>query len=52
MSDDDFASEWEPASSRGLEKERETERTLRPLFRSEHGGVRIYKLDAAGKPAL
>jgi len=52
VSDDDFASEWEPASSRGPEKEREMERTLRPLFRSEHGGVRIYKLDKDGEPAL
>jgi hypothetical protein len=52
VSDDDFASEWEPVSSRGPEKEREMERTLRPLFRSEHGGVRIYKLDSAGEPAL
>lgn len=52
MSDDDFASEWEPASSRALEKEREMERTLGPLFRSEHGGVRIYKLDAEEGPAL
>jgi hypothetical protein len=52
VSDDDFASEWEPASSRGLEKEREMERTIGPLFRSEHGGVRIYKLDAGEEPAL
>jgi len=52
VSDDDFVSEWEPASSRGLEKEREMERTLRPLFGSEHGGVRIYKLDSDGEPAL
>jgi hypothetical protein len=52
MSDDDFASEWELASSRGLEKEREMERALRPLFRSERGGVRIYKLDSDGEPAF
>jgi hypothetical protein len=52
MSDDDFASEWEPASSRGLQEEREIERTLGPLFRSERGGVRIYKLDAEEEPAL
>jgi 4-amino-4-deoxy-L-arabinose transferase-like glycosyltransferase len=52
VSDDDFASEWEPASSRALEKEREMERTLGAIFRSEHGGVRIYKLDAEEEPAL
>jgi hypothetical protein len=51
VSDDDFVSEWEPASSRGLEKERGMERMLRPLFSSEHGGVRIYKLDSDGEPA-
>jgi hypothetical protein len=52
VSDDDFGYEWEPASSRGREKEKGMERTLNPVFRSAHGGVRIYQLDAYGQPAL
>jgi hypothetical protein len=51
VSDDDFVSEWEPAKSRAQEREREMGRTLRPLFRSEHGGVRIYHLAAQSEPA-
>ncbi len=51
-SDDDFNSEWEPASSRALATEQELEKTLRPVFRSEHGGVRIYKLDSDGQPTI
>ena len=50
VSDDDFASEWEPAKSRAKEREREMERTLNPIFRSAQGKVRIYKLDANGQP--
>jgi 4-amino-4-deoxy-L-arabinose transferase-like glycosyltransferase len=50
VSDDDFFSEWEPARSRAHEREEEIERTIHPLFRSEHGGVRIYKLDSDGEP--
>jgi hypothetical protein len=52
VSDDDFGYEWEPASSRAREKEREMERTLRPLFRSKRGGVRIYQLNYGRQPQL
>jgi len=52
VSDDDFKSEWEPASSRAHEREQEMEKMLRPVFRSEHGGVRIYKLDSDGQSAI
>jgi 4-amino-4-deoxy-L-arabinose transferase-like glycosyltransferase len=44
-SDDDFVSEWEPASTRARNRESEMERKYQMLFRSDHGGVRIYKLD-------
>jgi hypothetical protein len=50
VSDDDFGYEWEPAKSLARVKEREIERTIHPLFRSQHGGVRIYKLDSGGQP--
>ena len=43
-SDDDFVSEWEPASSRARDKESEMERKYPIVFRSDHGGVRIHKL--------
>lgn len=46
VSDDDFGYEWEPANSRGREREKEMEVKLHPLFRSRQGGVRIYKLNA------
>ena len=52
VSDDDFFSEWEPARSRANEREREMERLIHPLFRSKRGGVRIYRLDSDGQPAL
>jgi len=51
VSDDDFFAEWDPARSRAHEREEEIERMIHPVFRSEHGGVRIYKLDADGEPA-
>jgi 4-amino-4-deoxy-L-arabinose transferase-like glycosyltransferase len=50
-SDDDFVSEWEPASSRARDRQSGMERTYQMLFRSDHGGVRIYKLDLAGASA-
>jgi 4-amino-4-deoxy-L-arabinose transferase-like glycosyltransferase len=50
VADDDFRVEWEPAFSRARSKEREIEVTLRPLFRSTLGRVRIYKLDLDGQP--
>jgi 4-amino-4-deoxy-L-arabinose transferase-like glycosyltransferase len=52
VSDDDFKSEWEPASSRAHESEQEMEKMLLPVFRSEHGGVRIYRLDSDSQPAI
>jgi 4-amino-4-deoxy-L-arabinose transferase-like glycosyltransferase len=51
VADDDFGVEWEPAHSRGRSKEREIEATLRPLFHSTEGRVRIYGLDADGRPS-
>ena len=51
VADDDFGVEWEPAHSRGRSKERETEATLRPLFRSTQGRVRIYGLEPDGQPS-
>jgi hypothetical protein len=45
-SDDDFVPEWEPARSRARDRESEMERKYQMLFRSDHGGVRIYKLDS------
>jgi hypothetical protein len=50
VSDDDFGYEWEPANSGARKREKEIEQRLRPLFRSTHGGVRIYQLDAYGQP--
>jgi 4-amino-4-deoxy-L-arabinose transferase-like glycosyltransferase len=52
VSDDDFGYEWEPASSRAREKERDMERTLHPLFRSKRGGVRIYQLNSGSQPQI
>jgi hypothetical protein len=52
VSDDDFESEWETAKLRAKEKEQEMERRLSPIFRSERGKVRIYKLDANGQPVF
>jgi len=52
VSDDDFGSEWEPAKSRARAKEQEIEQRLSPLFRSEQGKVRVYKLDSMGQPVL
>jgi 4-amino-4-deoxy-L-arabinose transferase-like glycosyltransferase len=45
VADDDFRVEWEPAYSRARSKEREIEVSLRPLFRTTQGRVRIYKLN-------
>lgn len=50
VSEDDFGGEWEPAQSRGREKESAITATLQSLFRSSHGNVRIYKLDSEGQP--
>jgi 4-amino-4-deoxy-L-arabinose transferase-like glycosyltransferase len=50
VSDDDFGYEWEPASSWARAKEREMERTLRVLFRSKEGGVRIYNINSGVQP--
>jgi hypothetical protein len=51
VSDDDFESEWESAKLRAKAKEEEIERSLRPIFRSGQGKVRIYELDEKGQPA-
>jgi hypothetical protein len=44
VADDDFAAEWEPASSRGKSSEKLLESRLRPAFKSSEGRVRIYEL--------
>ena len=52
ISDDDFGFEWEPAPSRAISKQKEMEASLRQVFRSQHGGVRIYELVPAGQPLI
>jgi hypothetical protein len=44
IADDDFEAEWEPALSRGRERETQLERVLPLAFRSSGGRVRIYGL--------
>ena len=50
VSGDDFGYEWEPAKSRARQSEAKMEQGSNPLFRSEHGSVRIYRLDPNGHP--
>jgi hypothetical protein len=45
ISDDDFGFEWEPAQSRASIREKEVEKALSQVFRSQNGHVRIYELD-------
>jgi hypothetical protein len=52
MADDDYGFEWEPATTRANEKEKELEATLLQVFRSQHGGVRIYELAPNGRPLI
>jgi hypothetical protein len=48
VSDDDFGFEWEPATSRGRETERQFEDVLPQVFRSSQGRVRVYRLGCEG----
>jgi len=44
IADDDFGSEWEPATSRGKDREKVYEEVLPLAFRSSGGRIRIYQL--------
>jgi hypothetical protein len=44
IADDDFGWEWEPATSRGRDREKPYEEVLPLAFRSSSGRVRIYQL--------
>jgi hypothetical protein len=45
VSEDDFEFEWEPAAGEGLDRERELLGERPPVFRSEGGRVRIYRVE-------